>query len=134
MRNTNTKIWFLVLAAVVLLFGCESPQVTRQNSLAQAVQMVEAQFGDQLTPEQKAHMAWQIYRQMESDRTARQIAAGQIISQGFNNAGNIIANSAPQPNYITPVTIPAYTPVPQTSPQPTPYRFKPIPTDGTIYH
>ena len=76
MGGINMKIWFLILAAVVLS-GCESPQVTRQ------------------------------------------IAQGQIIAQGFSDAGDTITNSArPAPSVYVQQPAPVFQPVqiPQAAP------------------
>jgi hypothetical protein len=108
MSDTNTKIWFVLLATSALCCaGCQSTQQVRQNEIMEARQMVEAQFGEKLSPEQKAQLSMQLYQQMEASRALRDAQSAAIIAQGFQNAGNTIANSAPQPNYITPVQ-PAY--------------------------
>src|SRR4029450_6087122 len=42
MSPTNTKIWFLLLAAVALLCGgCESVQQARQTEMAESARMVD---------------------------------------------------------------------------------------------
>jgi hypothetical protein len=121
MSHTNTKIWFLLLAALVLL-GCESPQVVRQNEMAQARALVRAQYGGQLSPHQEAYLTAMLYDRMEADRTRDAAVSAQIIANGFQNAGNTIAEgSRYQPNYLTPtVQMPAMQiaqPVPIQNPQ-----------------
>lgn len=77
MGDINMKIWFLILVAVVLS-GCESPQVARQSEMAEARQMVRAQFGGQLTPQQEAYLSMQVFQQLEAQR-ARAIAPPQTV-------------------------------------------------------
>jgi hypothetical protein len=94
MGEINKKIWFLILAAVVFLAGCESPQVVRQREMQEARALVRAQYGGQLSPHQEAYLTAMLYDRMEADRTARRIAAGQIIAQGFSDAGDTIAQGS----------------------------------------
>ena len=68
---------------------------------------MHAAYGGRISPEQEAALSMQLYQQMETSRALRDAQSAAIIAQGFQNAGNTIANSAPQPNYITPVQ-PAY--------------------------
>jgi len=115
------------LAALLGCAGCESPQVTRQNEMAEAARMVDAQFGGKLTPEQKAYLTMQVYQRMEQDRQARQIAAGQIIANGFNQAGAQIAagaNSAPTVYVQQPAPV---VPAMQIPPPAPPAPWVPIP-------
>jgi hypothetical protein len=57
-----------------------------------------------LPPEQQAQAAAQIYAGMEAERNENARVSGAIISNGFNNAGRIIAEgSRYQPQYIQPV-------------------------------
>jgi len=91
--DINMKIWFLILVAVVLS-GCESPQVARQSEMAEARQMVRAQFGGQLTPQQEAYLSMQVFQQLEAQRQARAIAAGQIIARGFSDAGDTMERTS----------------------------------------
>jgi hypothetical protein len=126
MGDINTKIWFLLLAVTLMaLCGCETAQVTRQNELAQSVRMVEAQYGASLTPEQKAHLAWMAYQQMEANRVANDAVRAQIIANGFQNAGQIIAEGSRQP---TTVYVQQPAPVVQPLQIPPPAPWVPIPT------
>jgi hypothetical protein len=124
MSKTNKKILFLLLAALLCCAGCQSPQVTRQNEMAEAARIVDAQFSGQLTPEQRAYLVQQVYDRMEQDRQARQIAQAQMIANGFQKAGAQIAESSkPAPTIYV-----QQPPQPMQIPPPGPPQFVPIPT------
>jgi hypothetical protein len=129
MSTTNTKIWFLLLSAGALFCaGCANVEQTQLAEMQQARTLV-SQSGQALTAQQAEAMTLVLYNQMEQARVQRQIAAAQMISQGFSNAGEQISRSqtpipqfAPLPplpqqqigghNYlVTPTTIPTSGPM-----------------------
>jgi hypothetical protein len=120
------KQHFLILTSTFCLFlsGCESPQVTRQNEMAEARALVAAQYGDRLSPAQEAYLTMQVFQRMEAERNENARVSAAIISNGFNNAANIMANSSRTyvPQYIQPIQ---YNVQPMQIPAPAP--FVPIP-------
>jgi hypothetical protein len=130
MRNTNTKICLLLLAAGVLCCaGCESTQQARQNEMTQAQQMVNSLSGSQhLTPAQRAYLTAMTYNRMEQNRIVRETAQAQIVASGFQNAGAIIAQGYQAPTVVYPLYNPLYSPVFNPVPIPT----QPIPVVSRI--
>ena len=115
------KEHFLILTSTfcLLLSGCESPQVVRQREMAEARALVAAQYGGNLTPAQEAYLVSQIYGGMEAQRNENNRVAAAIVANGFNEAGQRIAESsrpAPVVNVYQPVQYPA--PMPIYQPQP----------------
>jgi hypothetical protein len=120
MRNKNTKIYFLLLAAGALCCaGCESTHQARFNDLLQARQLASALNG--LSPGERDQAAVQIYSAMQTEQAEDARVRAQILSEGFQNAGRIMAESSrPTYNYIQPVQLPAVQPLvippPRTAP------------------
>ena len=103
MGDINMKIWFLILAAVVLS-GCETAQQARQNEMMEARRMVAAQFGNRLSPAQEAYLTMQVFQRMEAERNENARVSAAIIGQGIANAGEQYRQSTMyQPVYIQPV-------------------------------
>ena len=108
-----------LLAAIVLLplSGCES--TTPAQRYAQAQQVVAQAYGNKLSPAQQAALATAIYQQGEANRAIQQAQSAAIIAQGFQNAGNTIAEgSRYQPNYVTPTVQMQATQIAQPTPMP----------------
>jgi hypothetical protein len=81
MTNTNTKIWFLLLAAAMLA-GCAADTAARRAQQMNAARaLVEQNAGASLSEAEKAHMAGVLYQQMEAGYWARRAAIGQSIQQ-----------------------------------------------------
>jgi hypothetical protein len=116
MRNTNTKIWFLLLAAGTLLCaGCATEtaqqrdqRITRtlQGFELQAQHMVEIKSGKARKdwgPAETAEynglflQALQYWREAEQEGVARRQAQAAMIASGFQNAGAIIAQGGRSP-------------------------------------
>jgi len=116
------KTLFLVMF-VVVLYGCADPAVVRRNEMAEARQMVEAQYGGRITEAQKAYLAMQLYATIDQQRQARETAQGQIIANGFQAAGAQVAagGQAPAQPYYTPY-VPQF---PQASITPIPGQIVP---------
>jgi hypothetical protein len=92
---------YLLMIAAAALVGCESAQVVRQREMTEARSLTAAL---NVSPEQQAYAAAQIYQGMEAERNANLRTSAAIVANGFNNAGAIIANSSRyQPNYIQPI-------------------------------
>jgi hypothetical protein len=103
----KTSLSLLASTLLLPLAGCES--TTPAQLYAQTQQLVAQAYGNKLSPAQQAALATAIYRQAEATRAIQQAQQAAIISQGFQNAGNIIANSTTQPNFtpIQPVAYPS---------------------------
>ena len=105
----------LLAAAALALCACES--TTPAQRYAQSQQLVAQAYGNKLSPAQQAALATAIYQQAEATRATQQSQSAAIIAQGFQNAGNTIAEgSRYQPNYITPVQYPTPMPIYQAAP------------------
>jgi hypothetical protein len=103
----NIKIWFLVLlAGAFFCAGCANVAQMQQDEMARARALV-SQSGQALTAEQAEVMTLVLYSQMEQERVQRQIAAAQMIHEGFQNAGDAISQSTRYNAY------PQYVPVAQ---------------------
>jgi hypothetical protein len=118
------KQHFLILTSTfcLLLSGCESPQVTRQNEMAEARALVAAQYGNRLSPAQEAYLTMQVFQRMEAERNENARVSAAIIANGFNNAGRAIAEgSRPAP------VVNVYQPVPVVQPLQIDTAFHPAP-------
>jgi hypothetical protein len=93
MRNTNTKICFLLLAAGALCCaGCETTQQARFNDMVQARQLASAL--NYLSPQQRDAAAIEIYSSMQAQQAEDNRVRAQILAEGFQNAGRIISESS----------------------------------------
>jgi hypothetical protein len=86
--TTNTKIWFLLLAAGALFCaGCASTMQTQQANFDRARAFVESRYGDSLDSHQKAVLALEMSREMSQEDFARRQAIALMISragEGFS--------------------------------------------------
>ena len=107
----------LAIAAALGLCACES--TTPAQRYAQCQQVVAQAYGNKLSPAQQAALATAIYQQAEATRAIQQAQSAAIIAQGFQNAGNTIAEgSRYQPNYVTPTVQMQATQIAQPTPMP----------------
>jgi hypothetical protein len=92
----------LIAAALIVaaFTSCESTQQIQQKQMASA-HNTAAQLGANLSPEARAMLTAALYQQQVSERAADDRLRAQIIANGFNNAGQIIANSTQQ-QYVQP--------------------------------
>ena len=92
-RAANMKTSLpLIAAAALALCACES--TTPAQPYAQSQQLVAQAYGNRLSPAQQAALATALYQQAEATRANQQTQSAAIAAQGFQNAGNIIGNSA----------------------------------------
>jgi hypothetical protein len=121
-RENNMKKLMLAIAATLALCACES--TTPAERYTQAQQLVAQTYGNKLSPTQQAALATAIYQQAEATRAIQQAQSTAIIAQGFQQAGAIIGQQQPIPQFnYQPLNSPVFNPVPIT----------PIPVQITHY-
>jgi hypothetical protein len=95
----KTTLLFGAALLCAALTSCESTEQMQQKQMAAAHNRA-AQLGANLSPEGRAMLTAALYQQQVSERAADDRIRAQIIANGFNNAGQIIANS--QQQYVQP--------------------------------